>query len=165
MTEFGRIIGQELHGLRFLDFVHARAPFRAYGGQAMTELTGKRLLKLGASVAIVLTVMGFSVPMTARRGEETSLRVVVKDAASDEPIFQAQLTLRFQVPQKFRQPKWLSYSAKTNKKGEYVFKRVNKGPIVLMVTAEDHQSFGKKFKVDEDDSTIEVKLRRPQPQV
>ena len=91
--------------------------------------------------------------------------LLLTGAASGDPIFQAQLTLRFQVPQKLREPKWLSYSAKTNKKGEYTFKRVNKGPMVLMVTADDHQSYGKKFEVDEDDSTIEVKLRKPQPQV
>jgi Carboxypeptidase regulatory-like domain len=131
----------------------------------MTERTGKRLLKLGAAAAIVFTVLGFTVPMAARRGDETSLRVVVKDAASGDPIYQAQLTLQFQIPQKFRLPKWIAYSAKTNKKGEYTFRRINKGPIRLLVTADDHQSFGKEYEVTKDDSTIEVKMRKPQPQI
>jgi Carboxypeptidase regulatory-like domain len=97
--------------------------------------------------------------------DETSLRVVVKEASDGKPIFQAQLTLKFKIPQKFRQPKWISYSAKTNKKGEYVFRRVNKGPYHLMVTADGHQSAGKQGEIDSDNSTIEVELRKPQPQI
>jgi Carboxypeptidase regulatory-like domain len=131
----------------------------------MTLKFGKNLLKYGALAALALAVLGLFPLTTAAAGEETSLRVVVKDATNGEPIFQAQLTLQFQVPQKFRQPKWISYSAKTNKKGEYTFRRVNKGPIRLMVTADDHQSYGKQLEIKKDDPTIEVKLRHPQPQV
>jgi hypothetical protein len=131
----------------------------------MTRKTLKNLLRYGVLVLLALAATGLLPRTTACANEETSLKVVVTDAGDGQPIFQAQLTLQFQIPQKFRQPKWIAYSAKTNKKGEYTFRRVNKGPMRLMVTAEGHQSYGKQFEVAKDDSTIEVKLRRPQPQI
>lgn len=131
----------------------------------MTREIGKNLLRYGVLAILALAVSAFSPRTTTCANEETSLRVVVTDAADGQPIFQAQLTLQFQIPQKFRQPKWIAFSAKTNKKGEYTFRRVNKGPMRLLVTADGHQSFGKQFEVAKDDSTIEVKLRKPQPQI
>jgi hypothetical protein len=131
----------------------------------MTRRITKNLLRYAGLAALALAVMGLSPRSAACADEETTLRVVVNNAADGQPVFQAQLTLQFQIPQKFRQPKWIAYSAKTDKKGEYTFRRVNKGPIRLLVTAEGHQSYGKQFTIEKDNPTIKVKLRKPQPQI
>jgi len=131
----------------------------------MSRKIGKNLLRYAGLATLALAMLALFPRLAVSANEETTLRVVVTEATDGQPIFQAQLTLQFQIPQKFRQPKWISYSAKTNKKGEYIFRRVNKGPIHLMVTAEGHQSYGKQSELDKDDSTIEVKLRKPQPQI
>ena len=131
----------------------------------MPRRSRKNLLRFAASAALALTLASLFPRTAVCADDETSLRVVVTEASDGKPVFQAQLTLKFQIPQKFRQPKWISYSAKTNKKGEYVFRRVNKGPYHLMVTADGHQSSGKKGEITSDDPTVEVKLRRPQPQI
>jgi carboxypeptidase family protein len=127
--------------------------------------TRRKVLSCGVFVAVSLAMLGVLSPKATAADDETSLHVVVTDAASSEPVFQAQLTLQFQIPQRYRQPKWIAYSAKTDKKGKYTFRRVNKGPIRLLVTAEGHQSFGKEFEIQKDNPVIEVKLRKPQPQI
>lgn len=115
--------------------------------------------------AVGLIPMVLFAPSKAIATDVTSLHIVVKEAASGEPIYQAHLTLQFRIPQRFRQDKWISYSAKTDKKGQYTFHRITKGQIRLMVTAEGHQSFGKEYEIEKDNPIIEVKLRKPQPQV
>jgi hypothetical protein len=131
----------------------------------MTRKTRRKVLSCGVFVAVAFATLGFLSSKAIAADEETSLHVVVTDAASNEPVFQAQLTLQFQIPQRYRQPKWIAYSAKTDKKGKCTFRRVNKGPIRLLVTADGHQSFGKQYQIQKDDPVIEVKLRRPQPQI
>ncbi len=131
----------------------------------MTRKIGINLLWSVLLMTIALPAGYPQTSSTARANEETSVRVVVKDAATGDPVYQAHLTLQFQIPQKFKLPKWIAYSAKTDKKGEYTFRRVNKGPIRLLVTAEGHQSYGKQSEIDKDDQVIEVKLRKPQPQI
>jgi hypothetical protein len=122
-----------------------------------------------ARVALVV-VCGFALAVflntsTARAADEATLQVVVKEAASGDPIFQAHLTLQFRIPQKYRLDKWISYSAKTDKKGECTFRHITKGAIRLMVTADGYQTFGKEFEIKKDNPVIEIKLRKPQPQI
>jgi Carboxypeptidase regulatory-like domain len=98
----------------------------------------------------------------------TSVNVLVKDAESGKPIFQARLTLVFQYrePGKLspiKRAKTLTFSAKTDLHGRYRFAEVSKGTVRLIVTAPDHQTFSKEFEVNEDNPLLEVKLKKPQP--
>jgi hypothetical protein len=102
-----------------------------------------------------------SKPATPDSSPETSLTIVVKDADTGDPISQARLTLTFQQQAKLHRS--ISYSAKTNAQGRYRFTNIPKGTVVLVVTAEHHQSFGKEVEVEEDNQVIEVKLKKPQP--
>jgi hypothetical protein len=98
--------------------------------------------------------------------ERTNVNVLVKDAASDQPIANAHLTLRFREPRgatPFLRPKTFSFSAKTNPQGRYKFTNIPKGTIHLIVTAERHQTFGQDFELQQDNQLIEVKLKKPQP--
>jgi carboxypeptidase family protein len=116
-------------------------------------------LILGAAGAALFTIQ----IIPAQTAGRTSLNVVVKDAQSGEPINQAHLTLQFHEPRKVGVPKFHAYSAKTNAEGKCRFPDVPKGPFRLMVTAEYHQSFGKDYKLAEDNQVVEVKLKKPQP--
>lgn len=96
--------------------------------------------------------------------EQTTVHIVVKDAKTGGPIYQAHLTLRFRQPGGFlKHSRVISYTGKSDKQGRCIFPVVNMGEITLMVTAPDHETFGKTFKVQKDNQLIEVKLRRPQP--
>jgi hypothetical protein len=124
----------------------------------------RRILVLACGSGLALA--GFRTPASAKPVDRTDIIVVVKDAETGQPISQARLTLQFREPgRKFKPklPKQLSYSAKTNKQGRYRFTDIPKGTVRLIVTDEQHQSFGKDFDVSQDDQVLEVRLKKPQP--
>ena len=92
----------------------------------------------------------------------THITAYVTDHATHKPIFQARLTLEFRDPQS-RLGKTISYSAKTDVKGKYRFSFIPMEPVVLVVTAPNHQSYGKTFDITKRDQTLHASLRRPQP--
>jgi hypothetical protein len=93
---------------------------------------------------------------------EFSFNVVVKDAESGEVISQARLTLTFKSGKLHHV---VSYGAKTNAQGQYRFTNIPRGTVHLFVTAERHQSFGKEIELEQDNQSVEVKLKKPQPQL
>jgi len=93
---------------------------------------------------------------------EYNLKVLVKEAETGEVISQARLTLTFKSGKLHRE---VQYGAKTNAQGRYTFSNIPKGTVRLLVTAEHHQSFGKEIDLAEDNQEIEVKLKKPQPQL
>jgi hypothetical protein len=140
-------------------FTGSNDRYAALGG-VMTRSAQRNCFLILAAVALVLC------PSWLRCQDEppvTNVTVVVKDAETGNPISQARITLTFRQPIKYRPDKTLDYNAKTNPQGRYKFSHVTKGPIRLLVTAENHQSYGKQLEVDQDDQVIEVKLRKPQP--
>jgi len=118
---------------------------------------------LGLGIASCLALFGTRDPAWADDVGRTSLTVVVKDAASDQPIANAHLTLNFREPRKMKRDRTLSYSAKTNPQGRYRFVHIPKGTIHLLVTAERHQSFGQDLELEQDNQVFEIKLKKPQP--
>jgi len=94
------------------------------------------------------------------------MTVVVREADTGQPIFQAHLTLQFTEPggaARFGKARKISYNAKTDSQGRYKFQGINKGTIVLTVTATGHQSYGKELQLEKDNQVFEVKLKKPQP--
>ena len=98
--------------------------------------------------------------------EITNMTVVVKEADTGEPISQARITLQFTAPggpKRFGKSQKISYNAKTDAQGRYKFTEINKGTIILSITAAGHQSYGKELQLDHDNQVFEVKLKKPQP--
>jgi len=94
----------------------------------------------------------------------TTVRVQVNDAKTGEPVYQARLTLRFrQHGGLLRRSKIISYTSKTDKNGKGQFPVVPLGAVTLMVTAPDHNTFGKEFEITKQNQLIEVKLQKPHP--
>lgn len=111
---------------------------------------------------ILAAVVAVCMPISLAAAQMTTVRVQVNDAKSGEPIFQAHLTLRYKVPGGFmHRSKIVSYTAKTDKNGKGQFPVVPMGTITLMVTAPDHNTFGKKFEITKDNQLIKVDLERP----
>jgi len=123
-----------------------------------------RVLPLGVAGVALLLVLPSRV--LAAPVETTNFQVVVTDAETGQPLNQARLTLQFKQPggaTRFGKSKRISYSAKTNSQGKYKFLDIPKGTIMLFVTAEKHQSFGKEIELKQDNQVVEVKLKKPQP--
>ncbi len=119
----------------------------------------------GLGLLVALGVW-MAVPAGLRATEMTTVRVLVKDAKSGDPIYQAHLTLAYSKSGGFmRQAKTISYSSKTDKKGLGSFPFVPMGKITLMVSAPDHSTFGKVFRITKENQLIEVRLKKPKPQL
>jgi len=91
-----------------------------------------------------------------------SLNVAVKDAETGDAISQASLTLTFKAGKLHRV---VTYGAKTDAQGHYRYTNIPQGTVKLIVTAVRHQSFGKEIELEQDNQSIEVKLKKPQPQL
>ncbi len=131
----------------------------------MPTIRGRRKY-VAASVGVIGLLLLLPALCNGGEVEYTNLRVLVKSADNDKPIFQARLTLQFRMPggvRRFGRSKLTTYSAKTDKDGRYTFVNIPKGTFRLFVTAEDHQSYGKELELEEDNQLFEVKLRKPQP--
>ena len=125
----------------------------------------RRVAMLTASLSL-MTLVG-SLALKAADVSVTSVNVLVTDAETGQPIYQAHLTLQFEEQGRkvHITPKIISYSAKTNAQGRYRFVDIPKGTIRVLVTADRHQSANKEFQVDRDNPLFEVKLRKPQDQI
>jgi hypothetical protein len=111
---------------------------------------------------MVVAATAICMPVRLAAAQNTTVHIQVNDAKTGDPIFQAHLTLRYRVPGAFmRRTKIVSYTAKTDKNGKSQFPVVPKGTITLMVTAPDHNTFGKEFDITKDNQLIEVKLEKP----
>ena len=119
-----------------------------------------RTCVLAGGLALLLS--GVCKPQEKQPIPELSVNVVVTEADTGEAISQARLTLTFKSGKLHRT---ISYGAKTNAQGRYRFTNIPEGTIRLFVTAERHQSYGKEIELEEDNQVIEVKLKKPQPQL
>ncbi len=119
-------------------------------------------VRLGMILASVM-VMALALPgVLVAAKQMTTVYVQVQDAKTGDPIYQARLTLRYRQQGGFmRRTKIISYTSKTDKNGKGQFPLVPMGTITLMVTAPDHNTFGKEFKITRENQTIEVKLQKP----
>jgi hypothetical protein len=96
-----------------------------------------------------------------------TISVVVTDSQTGQPVNQAHLTLVFQTPKDpnnaLKRAKTISYTAKTDGEGRCRFVYIPEGPVKLLVTEDRHQTFGQTFNVSKDHSTLQVKMKPPQP--
>ena len=111
---------------------------------------------------VILLSCGVCNPAQQEPVPEFSFSVDVRDAETGPAISQARLTLTFKTGKLHRVA---SYGAKTDTQGHYRFMNIPKGTVHLFVTAERHQSFGKEIELEQDNQSIEVKLKQPQPQL
>lgn len=127
----------------------------------------RRALCFAAGLLIFLVLSsGLRTAGARSSSETTNITIVVKEADTGEPISQALITLQFTEPGgagRLGKSKKLAYSAKTDAQGRCKLTDINKGTIVLSVTASHHQSYGKELQLDKDNEVFEVRLKKPQP--
>src|SRR6266516_2256112 len=98
--------------------------------------------------------------------QTTKLRIEVRNL-SDKPVDRASVLVRFvegrsvvKLGKKIR----TSWELKTNQDGVATIPPIPQGQILVQVIAKDYQTFGQKFDVNEEEKTIEIKLKPPQSQ-
>ncbi len=96
----------------------------------------------------------------------TSLRIEVK-TLGDRPIDRAGVIVRFvegRSAVKFGKKIRTNWELRTNQDGVAKIPPIPQGKILVQVIAKGYQTFGGTFDVNEEEKTLEIKLKPPQPQ-
>src|SRR5882724_3080480 len=114
-------------------------------------------------LAIALLACAVVSPAVA---QTTKLRIEVKNV-DGKPVDRASVLVRFvegrsvvKLGKKIR----TSWELKTNQDGVATIPPIPQGQILVQVIAKNYQTFGEKFDVNEEEKTIEIKLKPPQSQ-
>jgi len=97
----------------------------------------------------------------------TRLRVEVRKALNDKPVERASVIVRFVEGRsaiKLGKKIMTSYQLKTNQEGVAMIPPIPQGKIQIQIIAKNLQTFGEIFEVDEEEKTVEIKLKDPQAQ-
>lgn len=118
-----------------------------------------RLLFTFALFAAALPVMA-DPPMT-------KIRVEVRKALNDKPVERASVVVKFVEGRsvvKLGKKIMTSYQMRTNQDGIASIPAIPQGKIQIQVIAKGFQTFGQIFDIGEEEKTVEIKLKDPQPQ-
>lgn len=109
------------------------------------------------SLALLLPLLG---------ADLTTLTISVR-SPGDKPVENASVIVKFvkgRSKTKFGKKILTEWELRTNQEGSVKIPPIPQGTILVQVIAENYQTFGQKFDVDQDAKTIEIKLNPPQPQ-
>jgi len=117
----------------------------------------------GGIAVLALCLSLFSMPAGAV--ESTKLTVQVNSAATGKPVDRASVVVRFRHGRGVNLKKVLtSWETKTNQEGNVSIPSIPQGEITVQVIAENFQTFGDVYQLDQPTQTISIKLNPPQAQ-
>ena len=99
-------------------------------------------------------------------GDLTRLQIVITDQ-SGKPVDRASVIVKFVQGRSVRKlgaKVRKSWELKSSQEGIARIPAIPQGKILIQVNAQNFQTFGQVFDVDDDEKTIEIKLKPPQPQ-
>jgi 5-hydroxyisourate hydrolase-like protein (transthyretin family) len=103
--------------------------------------------------------------LSAAAAESTKLTVQVNSAASGKPVDRASVLVRFRHGRGVNLKKILtSWETKTNQDGNVTIPSIPQGEITVQVIAENFQTYGDVYQLDQPTQTISIKLNAPQAQ-
>jgi hypothetical protein len=111
----------------------------------------------------LVTVFLAALPLLA--DDSTSLEIRVTNQAG-RPIENASVVIKFQGGVKVKpNPKFRKeWDVKTSQEGTVKLPTIQKGAILIQIRADNYQTFGQVFDVQEDQRLITIPLKPPQPQ-
>jgi hypothetical protein len=111
----------------------------------------------------LVTVLFVAIPMFA--GDSTALEIHVM-SVTGRPIENASVVVKFRGGKVIKpNPKFRTeWDVKTNQEGTVKLPTIQKGPILIQIRADNYQTFGQVFDVQEDERRLDIKLNPPQPQ-
>lgn len=111
----------------------------------------------------LVTVFLAALPMLADDSTKLEIRVSTE---SGKPIENASVVIKFKGGAKIKpNPKFRKeWDVKTSQEGLVKLPSIQKGAILIQIRADNYQTFGQVFEVQEDERVLEIKLKPPQPQ-
>ncbi len=116
-------------------------------------------------LALVASLAALSLPALADPAM-TKLQIEVKTLGG-KPIDRASVVVRFVQGRsviKFGKKIRTNWELRTNQEGIAKIPPIPQGKILIQVIAKNYQTFGDQYDVDEEEKTIEIRLKPPQPQ-
>ncbi len=98
--------------------------------------------------------------------DQTNLKIVVTNE-NGKPIDNASVVVKFvagRSKSKFGAKVHTEWDMRTSQEGIAKLPAIPQGKILIQVIAKNYQTFGQTIDVDEDERTVEIKLKPPQPQ-
>jgi uncharacterized GH25 family protein len=98
--------------------------------------------------------------------QTTKLRIEVRNL-EDKPVDRASVIVRFEgrsITKLGGKKLKTSWEMKTNQEGVVGIPPLPQGHIQVQVIAKGYQTYGEKFEINEEEKTIEIKLKPPQSQ-
>ena len=120
---------------------------------------------LGRAIAC-LALAGLTGSPLAADPPMTRLQIEVKNL-NDKPVERASVMVKFIEGRsivKFGRKIKTNWELRTNQMGVAKIPPIPQGKILVQVIAKGYQTFGEYYDVDQEEQTIEVKLKPPQPQ-
>jgi Carboxypeptidase regulatory-like domain len=111
----------------------------------------------------LVTVFLGTLPLFADDFTKLEIRVATE---AGRPIENASVVVKFtgrataKPNPKFRK----EWDVKTSPEGNVKLPTIQKGPILIQIRADNFQTFGQVFDIQEDERVVEIKLKAPQPQ-
>jgi hypothetical protein len=111
----------------------------------------------------LVTVFLAALPAFADDSTKLEVRVTTE---SGHPIENASVVIKFTGSTKAKpNPKFRKeWDVKTSPEGVVKLPSIQKGPILIQIRADNFQTFGQVFEIQEDERVVEIKLKPPQPQ-
>ncbi|HWE00138.1 MAG TPA: hypothetical protein VG345_13900 [Bryobacteraceae bacterium] len=101
----------------------------------------------------------------ATAAESTKLTVQVNSAVTGKPVDRASVLVRFRHGRGVNLKKILtSWETKTSQEGHVTIPSIPHGQITIQVIAENFQTFGDVYELDQPNQTVTIKLNPPQTQ-
>jgi hypothetical protein len=97
--------------------------------------------------------------------EMTRLTVQVNSADTGKPIGRASVVVKFRHGRNVNLKKIVTnWETKTSQEGSVTIPSMPQGEVQIQIIAQDYQTFGNIYQVDQPEQKIEIKLKRPQAQ-
>jgi hypothetical protein len=111
----------------------------------------------------VILILLCGLPLVA--GNSTKLTVQVNSADTGKPVDRASVVVRFRHGLNVNMKKILTnWETKTNQQGSITIPAIPHGEVTIQIIADNYQTFGDVYQLDQDEQTVAIKLNRPQPQ-
>lgn len=115
-------------------------------------------------LALLIALAALTLP--AHADDMTKLHITVTNLEG-KPVNRASVIVKFvegrsiaKLGKKIR----TSWELRTNQEGVAKIPTIPKGKVLIQVIAKNYQTFGDYFTVEQDEKTINIKLKPPQPQ-
>lgn len=117
-------------------------------------------------LCLLFLALALAAMVTPTHAQTTKLRIEVR-TLTDKPVDRASVLVKFvegrsivKLGKKIR----TSWELKTNQEGVATIPPIPQGKILIQVYAKNYQTFGQTFDVNEEEKTLEIKLKPPQSQ-